>query len=159
MEMKSIIVTSAVAGLLVLGVAGPTMAATPSSEASSSASIAPLGAGEPTSQPNDAVMARLNALRGTQGDAEIQAILTSGKPSESLFDSTSGKYVAAYLTEATVSLFTITPRGPGCATTDACAYSGGTIPYGYSGTGSLAINVPNVTRAAALRHSHAHPKS
>lgn len=91
-----------------------------------------------------AVRAALDRLSLTQTPADIQAILESDQPAETLYDTTTNTYLAARLAEPLPGLFGITPRGPGCATTDACAT--GSTSYGYYGQGQLDIRLSGITR-------------
>lgn len=94
-------------------------------------------------------MVKLEALRGTQTTAEIAAIVTSGQQVETLVDD-NNVTVAAYIVEQPAwSIFAISPRGPGCAAGDACAWVNGTIANGWYGTGQRDINVSNVLRIFA----------
>jgi hypothetical protein len=130
-----------ITGAALLGTAGPSFAS------ESVGTLAPAAVGGPIADV-DSSRVRLEALVGTQTQAEIQAILAAG-PAESLFDPETGVHSAAFATEQP-SIFSrmITMRGPGCGTGDACATSG-TIPHGWYGTGSLAINTTGVTKVSA----------
>jgi len=91
-----------------------------------------------------AVRVVLERLSVTQSPDKIAAILQSDRPTESLYDPTTNTYLAARIADPLPNLFAITPRGPGCATTDACAT--GETSYGYYGTGQLNIGLSGITK-------------
>ncbi|KXC04521.1 hypothetical protein [Microbacterium hominis] len=99
---------------------------------------------------DEANLAKLNQLKGTQTSAEIAAIVSSEKKHVALLDTETNTYVAAfYVQEPTFTLFAISVRGPGCATTDACATTASGVPNGYYGTGQRDINLTNITKIFA----------
>ena len=140
MKLKATVSTGLVLCALLLAPAAPSFAESPGT-----LTPAPVGAPSPA---DDAEMTRLQALVGTQTQAEIQAIIAAG-PSMTLFDPETGGVSAAYPTEdpSPISRM-ISMRGPGCGGGDACAMSG-TIPHGWYGTGSLTINTTGVTKISA----------
>ena len=91
MKLRNSVAAGLVAGAVLLGTAGPSFAA------ENSGTLAPASVGEP-SPPDRTIMARLEALVGTQTQAEIRAIIAAG-PSETLFDPETGGSSAAYATE------------------------------------------------------------
>lgn len=135
---------------LMLGAAGPSVAqgALPSELSAPQQSVSSLEFNGSTgvqeeSQADKTARTKLNSLRGKQSATEIKAIVSSDKPANLLFDPAVGRYVAAYVTEESVSTQDITVSGPGCSTTSACLYQGSWS--GYNGTGSLYGYWSNVT--------------
>lgn len=143
--MKKKFVRIAVAAAMV---AGFTAAALPATASEVPSGITPVeGLPAPTSDPYLDAMEKLEPLVGTQTEAEINQIANSGEQVELLVDD-DNKIIAAYVVEQPdFQLFAISPRGPGCAVGDACAFNG--TNNGWFGTGHLAINVKNVTRISA----------
>jgi len=93
--------------------------------------------------------AYLEDLAQDQTPAEIDAILNSGENFVSLFDPETGETTAAYIEPESIFTQAITPRGPGCASTDACATTTTPSYYGWYGTGTLAVNVANTAKVYA----------
>jgi len=141
-KIKRLLMATAIASLLSLGVAGPALADSDPIQAS-------VPGTSTSSAANDAIVAKLQALEGTQTAEEIKSIITSGQPAEGLFDPVTGKWVAAYQETPKFSTQAISARGPGCATIDACATTSSNIPRGYYGTGQKDITVNNVKRVYA----------
>lgn len=92
-----------------------------------------------TSSYDAAARTTLAELAETQTSAEIEQLIESSASVEALYDVGTGTYLAARV-EASASAHAITPRPSGCIATDACATI--TADHGYSGLGSLAINLP-----------------
>lgn len=150
MKMRNAAVTGAILGAVVFGVAAPSFASGSTSTAGSGVIANGPGTRSVSANADAAVLAKLNALKRTQPAAEVQKVLDSGKPVQSLFDPVSGKYVAAYADGSRMMKpLTISPRGPGCAVGDACAITTSSVPYGFYGTGSLPIYVPSAHKAEA----------
>ncbi len=82
-------------------------AATRFAESQGTLSPAPVGA---PSLADDAEMTRLQALVGTQTQAEIQAIIAAG-PSMTLFDPETGGASAAYATDVPSPIVILITRG------------------------------------------------
>lgn len=143
MRLRTILAASGVALLATLAIASPANAA--SSGHDTIAPTTPVVSAE-TSQ-DAANRAALQSLIGSQTDEQIRVILNSGEPTEALADPVSGKVVAARYSSPAVSIFTISPSGPGCASTDACATNA--YKNGYYGTGQLTISLYNVTKIFA----------
>lgn len=137
---KTLLAASGIALIATLGLASPATA-----ETDPVTPTEPLAASETAQQAES--RAALEALIGTQTDAEIQAIMTSTEPAEGLIDPLTGKVIAARYSAPVASFFSIGVRGPGCATTDACAYNG--YNNGYYGTGQLNINLYNVSTVSS----------
>ncbi|POH60047.1 hypothetical protein C3B59_16380 [Cryobacterium zongtaii] len=78
------------------------------------------------------MIAQLETLAESQSAAQLEEILAAGGPVQSLYDVDTNEYIAAYVEDRGFSTLTITPRGPGCAKTDACANS----TRGFYGSGS-----------------------
>lgn len=96
--------------------------------------------------PRNATILHMASCRHPDGSGDQQD-RQSGEQVELLIDD-DNKIIAAYVVEQPeFQLFKISPRGPGCAVGDACAYNG--TNNGWYGTGSLAITVKNVTRISA----------
>ena len=157
-KILSSISTIGLAGVLMLGVASPSLAqekSVPPANSkladSESASLLLHGASDRSVEAEEMDQLereKLEELRGTQTPEEISAIANSPEPAVLLFDPVIGKYVAAYEEKASLGARAIFMRGPGCATTDACMLSG-TTHLGYYGTGSLAGDWRSVTRLSA----------
>ncbi|QHC57714.1 hypothetical protein [Rathayibacter sp. VKM Ac-2760] len=137
MKLRKFLAATAVAGVLTIGFAGPGYAAT--------SSLTATGAGDPVAS-SDSTVQELEALAKTQPAAEVWKIVASGVPAEVLFDPKTDEYLAAITTEPLFSTSAISAVGPGCSTTSACAYKDGKTPYGYAGSGSLEIDVTDVTK-------------
>ena len=150
--------TLGLAGLLVLGSAAPGLARestpTPPAPEPSYTGIGSLLLSEYIDVPAEAgseedriQREKLEALRGTQSEAELQELATSEATAVLLYDMATGTYLAGYEeTEPEASTMAISPRGPGCATGDACLTVNKTQNYGYYGSGSLSSFWSNVTR-------------
>lgn len=93
--------------------------------------------------------AQLRALVGTQTDAEIHQLEWSGGRVYLLVDGTSGKVTAAYKPSARVHTDALSFSGPGCTSTSLCMTTTSSVPYGYTGTGSLSGSWGPLKRFAA----------
>lgn len=136
----------AAAAALAFGAAAPAIASTDP--------LTPNGGGKPVQ--SDATSAaqidRLQQLRSSQTPAQAAKIM-SGPNGVGLYDTATGRWVAAYKQPATVSPFALHSRGPGCATGDACARAGST-PYGWYGTGVLHnLGIASVNKVSAGDHN------
>jgi hypothetical protein len=128
-KLETTVAAGLVAGAAILATACPSFAA------ESAGTLAPTAVAAP-SPPDSAVRAKLEALVGTQTQAEIQAIIAAG-PSEGLFDPETGGTSAAYATEQpSIISSLIIMRGPGCGTPEACLRSG-IVPRSFYRTGYL----------------------
>lgn len=81
--------------------------------------------------------AQLHALAGTQSDAEIHRIEWSGGKVYLLVDGDSGKVTAAYKPSTRVHTLALSFSSPGCTSTSLCMVTTSSVPYGYTGTGTL----------------------
>lgn len=126
MQLRTPIFLLSATVLSVLGIAAPSAAEEPPSLTATTPAQSRYFPGE--THHDAAVRAALEHLSKTQTREEIQAVLDSGEPTESLADPGTFEVIAARLAEPAPRLFEIVPRGPGCATTDACAT--GAVSYG-----------------------------
>ncbi|MEC5152586.1 hypothetical protein [Cryobacterium sp. GrIS_2_6] len=115
MRFKSVAVTAAAFTIAAALFASPATAA--------QSGITATEEGSPSPSDNSAVIAQLETLAKTQSATEVEKILEAGGPVVSLYDVETNEFTAAYVEEQGFSTMAITPRGPGCATTDACANS------------------------------------
>jgi len=128
MKINKIAVVAASLGVLLASGLGAT-----SAQASTDT-----GSSTPSAAPSD-----LQALVGKQSASSIAEIRSSGAPAELIYDVATRTFIAAKELP-TMSTQALTPVGPGCSTTSACMYVNGTTPNGYTGTGTLSGNWPNV---------------
>ncbi|WP_349867297.1 hypothetical protein [Leifsonia sp. WHRI 6310E] len=122
-------ITAIASVALVIGTAAAANAAPPSSSGDSSNS--------------QSIRSDLEQLAKTQSPAEIQAIWDAPGPAIGYADDQGNLLAAEATPDSSVSVFSISPIGPGCTTTSACIINTANLHYGYGGTGSLAINVAN----------------
>jgi len=94
---------------------------------------------EVVEEEHEAILSKLEDLKQSQTQDEIDAILSSSLPAELLFDD-NNDVVAAYYTEQPSVSPLIAKRGPGCASGDACAWLG-SVPNGWYGTGSMSTGL------------------
>jgi len=140
MKIKSVSAISILAFALVTGAASPSFAAeaaTPPDNSSLAESTSTEGSANTGSPVTLEELQQLSEIQSTEEAAAVIASASASNPVSVLMDDF-GSSVAAIATPATgVSVFAITPVGPGCSSTSACIY-----PYnGYQGTGVLAIKI------------------
>lgn len=93
--------------------------------------------------------AKLEALVGTQTEAEIHRVEWSGGQVYLLVDGASGTVTAAYKPSSQVHTDALSFSGPGCTSTSLCMTTTSSVPYGYTGTGSLSGSWGPLKRFAA----------
>ncbi|WP_152683279.1 hypothetical protein [Kocuria sp. SM24M-10] len=143
--------TLLLSGLLLFG-GMSTATASPAVSESVSAEQSPITMSEGATTAPDAkdqqALEKLNSLKGKQSKAQIKKILNSGQPADVLYDPETNEYLAAYHTEPVITPF-LSIVGPGCTSSSACLRNTNNTPFGLEGTGSLTVNLSNITKVSA----------
>lgn len=136
-------------GIFLLGGMSLVSATPPSSEqVSTSQSSVTLSEGKAEADTQSKVTReKLNSMKGKQPQSEIKAILDSNRPADVLYDPEKGEYVAAMYSASITPYLSIV--GPGCTSSSACLRNTSNTPFGLQGTGSLVVNLKNITQVSA----------
>ncbi|MDD1385452.1 MULTISPECIES: hypothetical protein [Curtobacterium] len=126
---------------LAVAIAVPTMAS-----AATGLEATPTVSNAPNTAQYDA---QLQALAGTQTEAEIHQVEWSGGQVYLLVDGATGKVTAAYKPNSRVHTDALSFSSPGCTSTSLCMTTTSSVPYGYTGTGSLSGRWGPLKRFAA----------